>query len=219
MKLVFERRRRMPHLRTRLVLAFLAVSIFPAILIFFVALGFMTSAAHRARHPRESWTPSSRSCSGHEVRRDRVRLRASAHRARPQLDSPDPPRDNGLNASPARAACDLRPRGRPPCRLERGREPGAAHPVGGPLLPAGEAVPARAGAHHRTLLLRAPGGAGRGHDRPAGEGPDGGRLGGGGRADREPRGAGTGAQGARRPRAAALPALPPALHARPLTYS
>jgi two-component system nitrogen regulation sensor histidine kinase NtrY len=41
MKLVFERRRRMlgSHLRTRLVLAFLAVSIFPAVLIFLVALG------------------------------------------------------------------------------------------------------------------------------------------------------------------------------------
>ena len=46
LKLVFERRRRMlgSHLRTRLVLAFLAVSIFPAILIFLVALGFMTSS-------------------------------------------------------------------------------------------------------------------------------------------------------------------------------
>ena len=46
MKLVFERRRRMlgSHLRTRLVLAFLAVSIFPAVLIFLVALGFMTSS-------------------------------------------------------------------------------------------------------------------------------------------------------------------------------
>ncbi len=45
-KLVFERRRRMlgSHLRTRLVLAFLAVSIFPAVLIFLVALGFMTSS-------------------------------------------------------------------------------------------------------------------------------------------------------------------------------
>ena len=45
-KLVFERRRRMlgSHMRTRLVLAFLAVSIFPAILIFLVALGFMTSS-------------------------------------------------------------------------------------------------------------------------------------------------------------------------------
>jgi len=32
------------HLRTRLVLAFLAVSIFPAVLIFLVALGFMTSS-------------------------------------------------------------------------------------------------------------------------------------------------------------------------------
>ena len=40
LKLVFERRRRMlgSHLRTRLVLAFLAVSIFPAILIFLVAI-------------------------------------------------------------------------------------------------------------------------------------------------------------------------------------
>src|SRR5690348_6163494 len=46
MKLVFERRRRIlgSHLRTRLVLAFLAVSIFPAILIFLIALGFMTSS-------------------------------------------------------------------------------------------------------------------------------------------------------------------------------
>src|SRR6185436_13324674 len=46
LKLVFERRRRMlgSHLRTRLVLAFLAVSIFPAILIFLVALCFMTSS-------------------------------------------------------------------------------------------------------------------------------------------------------------------------------
>lgn len=46
LKLVFERRRRMlgSHLRTRLVLAFLAVSIFPAILIFLIALGFMTSS-------------------------------------------------------------------------------------------------------------------------------------------------------------------------------
>jgi len=46
LKLVFERRRRMlgSHLRTRLVLAFLAVSIFPAVLIFLVALGFMTSS-------------------------------------------------------------------------------------------------------------------------------------------------------------------------------
>jgi two-component system nitrogen regulation sensor histidine kinase NtrY len=45
-KLVFERRRRMlgSHMRTRLVLAFLAVSIFPAVLIFLVALGFMTSS-------------------------------------------------------------------------------------------------------------------------------------------------------------------------------
>jgi len=45
-KLVFERRRRIlgSHLRTRLVLAFLAVSIFPAVLIFLVALGFMTSS-------------------------------------------------------------------------------------------------------------------------------------------------------------------------------
>src|SRR5437870_3301378 len=45
-KLVFERRRHMlgSHMRTRLVLAFLAVSIFPAILIFLVALGFMTSS-------------------------------------------------------------------------------------------------------------------------------------------------------------------------------
>src|SRR4029077_14790911 len=46
LKLVFERRRRIlgSHLRTRLVLAFLAVSIFPAVLIFLVALGFMTSS-------------------------------------------------------------------------------------------------------------------------------------------------------------------------------
>ncbi len=46
LKLVFERRRHIlgSHLRTRLVLAFLAVSIFPAILIFLVALGFMTSS-------------------------------------------------------------------------------------------------------------------------------------------------------------------------------
>ena len=46
LKLVFERRRRVlgSHLRTRLVFAFLAVSIFPAILIFLVALGFMTSS-------------------------------------------------------------------------------------------------------------------------------------------------------------------------------
>jgi two-component system nitrogen regulation sensor histidine kinase NtrY len=46
LKLVFERRQRMlgSHLRTRLVLAFLAVSIFPAVLIFLVALGFMTSS-------------------------------------------------------------------------------------------------------------------------------------------------------------------------------
>ena len=46
MKLVFERRRRMlgSRLRTRLVLAFVAVSIFPAVLIFLVALGFMTSS-------------------------------------------------------------------------------------------------------------------------------------------------------------------------------
>jgi two-component system nitrogen regulation sensor histidine kinase NtrY len=46
MKLVFERRRRIlgSHLRTRLVLAFVAVSIFPAVLIFLVALGFMTSS-------------------------------------------------------------------------------------------------------------------------------------------------------------------------------
>jgi two-component system nitrogen regulation sensor histidine kinase NtrY len=45
-KLVFERRRHMlgSHMRTRLVLAFLAVSIFPAVLIFLVALGFMTSS-------------------------------------------------------------------------------------------------------------------------------------------------------------------------------
>ena len=46
LKLVFERRRRMlgSHLRTRLVLAFLAVSLFPAVLVFLVALGFMTSS-------------------------------------------------------------------------------------------------------------------------------------------------------------------------------
>jgi two-component system, NtrC family, nitrogen regulation sensor histidine kinase NtrY len=46
LKLVFERRRRIlgSHMRTRLVLAFLAVSIFPAVLIFLVALGFMTSS-------------------------------------------------------------------------------------------------------------------------------------------------------------------------------
>ncbi len=46
LKLVFERRRRIlgAHLRTRLVLAFLAVSIFPAVLIFFIALGFITSS-------------------------------------------------------------------------------------------------------------------------------------------------------------------------------
>jgi two-component system, NtrC family, nitrogen regulation sensor histidine kinase NtrY len=46
LKLVFERRKRMlgSHLRTRLVLAFVAVSIFPAVLIFLVALGFMTSS-------------------------------------------------------------------------------------------------------------------------------------------------------------------------------
>ena len=45
-KLVFERRRRMlgSHLRTRLVLAFLAVSILPAVLLFLVALGFLTRA-------------------------------------------------------------------------------------------------------------------------------------------------------------------------------
>ncbi len=46
LKLLFERRRRVlgAHLRTRLVLAFLAVSLFPAVLIFLVALGFMTSS-------------------------------------------------------------------------------------------------------------------------------------------------------------------------------
>ncbi len=48
-KLVFERRRGMlgSHLRTRLVLAFLAVSIFPAVLIFLVALGFITSSIEK----------------------------------------------------------------------------------------------------------------------------------------------------------------------------
>jgi two-component system nitrogen regulation sensor histidine kinase NtrY len=46
LKLLFERRRRMlgSRLRTRLVLAFVAVSIFPAILIFLGAFGFMTSS-------------------------------------------------------------------------------------------------------------------------------------------------------------------------------
>jgi two-component system, NtrC family, nitrogen regulation sensor histidine kinase NtrY len=46
LKLVFERRRRMlgSRLRTRLVLAFVAISIFPAVLIFLVAFGFMTSS-------------------------------------------------------------------------------------------------------------------------------------------------------------------------------
>src|SRR4051794_5722203 len=46
LKLVFERRQGIlgSQLRTRLVLAFVAVSIFPAILIFLVALGFMTSS-------------------------------------------------------------------------------------------------------------------------------------------------------------------------------
>jgi len=46
LKLVFERRQGIlgSHLRTRLVLAFVAVSIFPAVLIFLVALGFMTSS-------------------------------------------------------------------------------------------------------------------------------------------------------------------------------
>ncbi len=46
LKLVFERRQGIlgSQLRTRLVLAFVAVSIFPAVLIFLVALGFMTSS-------------------------------------------------------------------------------------------------------------------------------------------------------------------------------
>src|SRR2546428_6337816 len=141
------------------------------------------------------------------------------HRPSARLDSSDPARDNHSNASPARAACSLRPRGRPPRRLERRREPGAAHPVGGPLLSAGEAVPTRAGAHHRALLLRARGGAGRGHDRPAGEGPYGGHLDDRGRTERPAGGVGTAPPPARRAHAAALPALPPALHARPLSSS
>src|SRR5213078_3247631 len=128
---------------------------------------------------------------GHEtLRLARRRSRAPAHRARPQLDSPDPPRDNGAMPRP---------------RASRVIAALAA------VLLAASSV----GASHRALLLRARGGAGRGHDHPAGEGADGVRLGGGGRADREPRGAGTGARRARRARAAALPALPPALHARP----
>jgi len=140
-------------------------------------------------------------------------------RACPQLDSPDPPRDNASNASPARAACDRRPRGRPPRRVERRREPRAPRALGRSLLSEAAAVPARSRAHHRPLLLRARGGTGRRHDPAAGEGADGLRLHAGGRSHREPRGAGTGAHRGGRTRAAALSALPPALLPRPLSSS
>ncbi len=45
-KLFYERRRKLPgaFLRSRLVLAFLAISLFPAVLLFFIGVGFMTKS-------------------------------------------------------------------------------------------------------------------------------------------------------------------------------
>ena len=45
-KLFYERRRKLPgaHLRFRLVLAFLGISLFPAVLLFFIGIGFMTTS-------------------------------------------------------------------------------------------------------------------------------------------------------------------------------
>ena len=45
-KLFYERRRKLPgaHLRFRLVLAFLGISLFPAVLLFFIGVGFMTKS-------------------------------------------------------------------------------------------------------------------------------------------------------------------------------
>ena len=49
-KLFYERRRKLPgaFLRSRLVLAFLGISLFPAVLLFFIGVGFMTQSI-------ESW--------------------------------------------------------------------------------------------------------------------------------------------------------------------
>lgn len=46
LKLFYERRRKLPgaHLRTRLVLAFLAISLFPAVLLFLIGVGFLTNS-------------------------------------------------------------------------------------------------------------------------------------------------------------------------------
>ena len=46
LKLFYERRRKLPgaHLRTRLVLAFLAISLFPALLLFLIGVGFLTNS-------------------------------------------------------------------------------------------------------------------------------------------------------------------------------
>ena len=46
LKLFYERRRKLPgaHLRSRLVLAFLGISLFPAVLLFFIGVGFMTKS-------------------------------------------------------------------------------------------------------------------------------------------------------------------------------
>src|SRR5436309_705515 len=139
------------------------------------------------------------------------------HRPCAQLDSPDPARDNAPSVSPERIVRDRQPRGHAPRGVERRGEPRAARAVGGPLLPAGEAVRTRAGTDRRALLLRAGTGAGREHDRAAGESADGVQLLDRSRADRAPHG--TGFRRAGGARAATLPALPPALHARPLSSS
>ncbi len=46
LKLFYERRRKLPgaHLRFRLVLAFLGISLFPAVLLFFIGVGFLTTS-------------------------------------------------------------------------------------------------------------------------------------------------------------------------------
>ncbi len=46
LKLLYERRRKLPgaYLRSRLVLAFLGISLFPAILLFFIGVGFLTKS-------------------------------------------------------------------------------------------------------------------------------------------------------------------------------
>ena len=46
LKLFYERRGKLPgaHLRSRLVLAFLGISLFPAVLLFFIGIGFMTKS-------------------------------------------------------------------------------------------------------------------------------------------------------------------------------